>query len=263
MIGFEILFMYFIIYSFLGWLCESIYCSVTQSKIINSGFMYGPYCPIYGFGGLLVVIFLTPFFNFPIVVFLLGMLMTTALEYITSYLMEKAFNAKWWDYSHMKLNINGRVCLLFGIFFGIMGLFATYVIHPYVQDLINMIPLNYLNIIVICIFILIIIDFNSTLYTVLSLEKKLLQIKEIAEKIKDEKINQFNNSELIKQLEELKSNTILKGNNYYKRILEAFPSLDFKKFSNQINELKLELHKKQFLKKQKNKNKKDIKRLSD
>lgn len=245
MIGIEILFMYFFIYSVLGWLCESIYCSITQSKIINSGFMYGPYCPIYGFGGLLVVVVLTPFLNQPVIVFLLGMVMTTTLEYTTSYLMEKAFNAKWWDYSHMKFNINGRVCLLFAIFFGIMGLFATYVIHPYVQKLINIIPQNHLTIIVIGIVILLIIDYISTLYTVLSLENKLFQIKELAERIKSEKINQFNNLEVIKQLEELKSSTILKGNAYYERILEAFPSLDFKKFSNQINELKLELHKKQ------------------
>ncbi len=253
MIGIEILFMYFFIYSVLGWLCESTYCSITQSKIINSGFMYGPYCPIYGFGGLLVVVVLTPFLNQPVIVFLLGMIMTTTLEYTTSYLMEKSFNAKWWDYSHMKFNINGRVCLLFAIFFGIMGLFATYVIHPYVQKLINIIPQNHLTIIVIGVFILLIIDYISTLYTVLSLENKLLQIKELAERIKSEKINQFNNLEVIKQLEELKSSTILKGNSYYERILEAFPSLDFKKFSNQINELKLELHKKQFMKKQKNK----------
>ena len=257
MLEFEILFMYFFIYSVLGWVCEMIFWAITHSKITNTGFMYGPYSPIYGLGGVFVVVCLEPFLKDPIIVFFLGMIAATVLEYITSFLIEKAFNAKWWDYSHLPFNINGRVCLYFATLFGFLGLFTTYIIHPHIKTIINNIPEEYLAGLVMCCIIIMIIDFMSTLNTILNLKSKLIQIKELAEAIADKKINQFNNIELIKQLEELKSSYINKSSVFYKRILEAFPSLEFKKLNNQINELKIELHKRQLNKKIKNKKNKE------
>lgn len=249
MLEFNTLFMYFVIYSILGWICEMIYCSVLQWKITNRGFMYGPYCPIYGFGAVIVVIFLSPIYNNPVLVFLLGMILTTLLEYVTSFFMEKIFNAKWWDYSHLPLNINGRVCLVNSILFGIMGLFLTYMIHPYISNLVSKIPIEYFNSIVLVLVVVMVIDFMSTLNVILNLKRKLIWLKELAESMSDK--SKLNNIELIKQLEELKENTINRSSIFYKRILEAFPHVEFKKFSKQINELKLELNKKQIERKNK------------
>ena len=103
--NFYVDFLYFIIYSFLGWVCEVIFCSVPARKFINRGFLMGPVCPIYGCGALLVIGFLMPFKDSLVMVFAVGMVVTSLLEYITSYAMEKLFHSRWWDYSLSLIHI--------------------------------------------------------------------------------------------------------------------------------------------------------------
>ncbi|HBB29668.1 MAG TPA: hypothetical protein DC000_10580, partial [Clostridiales bacterium] len=110
--NFYVNFIYFIMYSVIGWICEVIFCSIPEKKFINRGFLNGPLCPIYGFGALIVIFFLTPFKDSIFLVFIFGLIVTSTLEYFTSYAMEKLFHSKWWDYSNNRFNINGRVCLL-------------------------------------------------------------------------------------------------------------------------------------------------------
>ena len=95
----ETWFLWLMIYSIIGWVYESTICSIGHRKLINRGFLNGPYCPIYGTGAVLVLLFFA------------GALVTCSLEYLTSWLMEKLFHARWWDYSKRKFNIGGRVCL--------------------------------------------------------------------------------------------------------------------------------------------------------
>ena len=85
----------FTIYSFLGWLCETVYCSVGQRRFVYRGFLNGPVCPIYGFGALLVLFFLMDVKDNLLALFTAGMVVTSTLEYLTSFLMEKLFHAKW------------------------------------------------------------------------------------------------------------------------------------------------------------------------
>ena len=101
----------FTIYSLLGWVCESTYCSILAKKLINRGFLNGPFCPIYGVGALLIVKLLSPFSHNLVILFFASLLLTSLLEYLTGFAMEKLFHAKWWDYSHRRFNIQGRVCL--------------------------------------------------------------------------------------------------------------------------------------------------------
>ena len=130
------LFLYFILYSFLGWCCESVYCSVIQRKWVNRGFLNGPFCPVYGFGALLVLFLLRDVrHSFP-ALFLSGMVMTSVLEYITSVILEKLFHMHWWDYSHMRFNLNGRVCLLNSTLFGLACVLLCHVAHPRVMRLV-------------------------------------------------------------------------------------------------------------------------------
>ena len=114
------LFLLFIAYSTLGWCGEMIYCSVPKGRLCEKrGFLNGFLCPIYGHGALLVLYALRGGFRNPFLTFLFGALLTSALEYFTSWVMEKLFHMRWWDYSHYKFQINGRVCLLNSTCFGL------------------------------------------------------------------------------------------------------------------------------------------------
>lgn len=231
-------FLYLFIYSVLGWICEVIYCRIVHGNWTNRGFLYGPYCPIYGFGALFIILLLSPFVSNPILVFLLSILVTTTLEYITSFLMEKIFNAKWWDYSNEFLNINGRVCLATAIPFGILGVLVMYFIHPYTTKLIELIPGWIINYIVGGLVSLTLLDIITTLSTLLNLKEKLSAAKLLAEKISENGKDMAKNSEVIKQLEEIKISVIEKTNIFHNRIIKAFPNLQFDKYSKQFSEIK-------------------------
>ena len=123
-------FLLFFFCSMLGWLME-VTCKLFQfHRFINRGFLIGPYCPIYGFGAVFVTLLLSGFSDHPVAVFLLAMLVCGTLEYVTSYVMEKLFHARWWDYSQRKFNLNGRANTL--IPFGLLGLVMVYFLKPLV-----------------------------------------------------------------------------------------------------------------------------------
>ena len=129
------IFLLLILYSFLGWCGEMVYCSIGQRKLCEKrGFLNGPLCPIYGHGALLVLVALGQRWNNPISTFLIGMVLTSAVEYLTSYLMEKLFHMRWWDYSHHHFQLNGRICLLNSTLFGLACLVLRYVVHPRVME---------------------------------------------------------------------------------------------------------------------------------
>ena len=146
------------IYSMLGWFIESLYVSITNKRLINSGFLIGPYCPIYGLGALIVLFLLSSFHKNIVLLFILSFLFTSILEYITSYMLEKLFNVLWWDYSKHKFNIKGRVCLLNSTLFGIMSLLVTYLVHPILYNFIESNSINTLRLIFIFFICILLID---------------------------------------------------------------------------------------------------------
>lgn len=158
----EIYFLYFVIYSIAGWAYETIICSVQQRRFVNRGFLNGPYCPIYGSGAVLNVLLIGRLQN-PILIFILSAIISTALEYLTSWLMEKMFHARWWDYSDMKFNIGGRVFLLGAVVFGLMSVVQLKIIHPRLSALIERIPADIRYITSIVMFAVLVSD---TVYTV-------------------------------------------------------------------------------------------------
>ena len=133
-------FAYFIIYSFIGWVYESTLCSITGRKPVNRGFLTGPVCPIYGFGAILVILALGQSELDILPLFLSGGVLTCTLEYFTSWAMERLFSARWWDYSQMRFNLNGRVCLLGFVAFGAFSVVLIRFIHPRITALVGMIP---------------------------------------------------------------------------------------------------------------------------
>lgn len=134
----EKIFLWLMIYSFFGWVYESILCSITSGSLVNRGFLNGPICPVYGFGALVIIL---AFWWEPDIhiwnLFFSSMVLTCTLEYFTSWAMEKLFHARWWDYSQYRFNLNGRVCLLGAVAFGTFSVLLIKVVHPRVAAFVD------------------------------------------------------------------------------------------------------------------------------
>ena len=126
----EIYFLLFITYAFFGWLLEVICKLIQEKRFMNRGFLIGPYCPIYGWGALAITILLKKYLDDPIALFFMSVIICSVIEYLTSYILEKKYHARWWDYSNKKYNINGRICLETLIPFGILGMIISYFTNP-------------------------------------------------------------------------------------------------------------------------------------
>lgn len=131
---------YFFFYSFIGWFFESCYCSVKPRKWVNRGFLRGPFCPIYGVGALVIMICLVPLRSLTenlwlneLVIFVAGMILCDIVEFMTSYIMEKLFHARWWDYSNKKFNIQGRICLTHTLYWGTCSCLFVFILEPIVN----------------------------------------------------------------------------------------------------------------------------------
>lgn len=132
--GFAVLFLFFFIYSVIGYICEVGFCTLVNKKLTYSrGFLIGPYLPIYGTGAVIVSSLLQKFSEDYVTLFVMSMVYCSVLEYLTSYFMEKIFHLRWWDYSKKKFQINGRVCLSNAILFGIGGVFIIEVFNPLIS----------------------------------------------------------------------------------------------------------------------------------
>lgn len=184
-------FLLFIIYSFIGWIIEMIATFVGTKKLINRGFLIGPYCPIYGFGALIMLYILSSSKNNIVYLYVMFVVYASLLEYITSYLMEKLFNARWWDYSKDKYNLNGRICLSNSLAFGILGIVLGYIINPFVVKTLNMLSLNTMNWIAILLFIIFALDFLITFNIVSRIRKNIILInKDMTEDV-NKQISKF------------------------------------------------------------------------
>ena len=187
----------FFFYSAAGWLLESIYCSIGEKRIINRGFLTGPLCPIYGTAALVMTILIyNPFKDRPLMIFLLGIVLCDIVEFITSYIMEKLFSARWWDYTYEFLNIGGRICLKHTLYWGIISVAFVRVLHPAVENLyakINGDYLIYILIAVLAIFTLDLINAVRKALDIRKLEKTLNSLqKTFNELINDpKKINEL------------------------------------------------------------------------
>lgn len=180
---FTILLSYFIIYSFLGWVLESVYKSIIGKKFVNSGFVMGPFCPIYGFGAIIIYMFLDGFKDNFVLVFLIGVIVFSIWECLVGYFLEKVFNTKYWDYSSEKFNYRGRICLRMSLIWGILGVFFTYVLHPIISNAIQKLPENLLNPILAIILLSLILDFIISAIKVKNIEMRLSKLKEIQESL--------------------------------------------------------------------------------
>lgn len=126
------LILYFFVYSFLGWLLETIYALFVLGTFVKRGFLYGPLCPIYGFGAILLIVILNKTKGKKTLEFFVSMIVFSVFEYIVSFVFEKVFGLRWWDYSNDFLNINGRISIAYSVAWGVIGLLFNEKLHPFV-----------------------------------------------------------------------------------------------------------------------------------
>lgn len=173
----------FIIYAFIGWCTEVSYAALDRGIFVNRGFLNGPYCPIYGCGVVIVVAALTPLKDNLLILFAGSFLLTSILEYITGFILEKVFHNKWWDYSNKPFNLHGYVCLKFSIYWGLACTFIMDVLHPIIYKGITMIP-HILGVVLLCIIMTgFAVDCGVTVSTILKFNKRLKVMDEMAAKI--------------------------------------------------------------------------------
>lgn len=175
-------FLWFLFYSFVGWMYESILVSCQQHRLVNRGFLNGPLCPIYGTGAILGVAILGNVRN-PIIIFLISMVGATILEYTTSWVMEQLFHARWWDYSNFRFNLQGRVCLLGALIFGLGGVGVVLGSQPYVERVTDMIPLPMMHTLVTVLALITIIDLAVTVTGMLEFEQVLDSVAQVVQDV--------------------------------------------------------------------------------
>lgn len=235
---------YFFIYAFIGWVVEVSYHAVTKGKFINRGFLAGPYCPIYGFGAISVIYFLTDIAEKnKLVLFLGSMLIAALIEFVAGFLLEKIFHERWWDYSDRKLNIGGYICLEFSAIWGMFCFLLYEAVHPLIEKLVDLVPDDFIKYLGIGLVIIMTLDLIASIVTLIGLNKEFKSIDKISRDIKkvSDKIGvrvydktvqiESRQEELRKKPEfieienRIKDLKERKGQLEEKRILKSFPNL--------------------------------------
>ena len=207
-------FLLFLIYSFLGWCMEVTLISIQNKRFVNRGFLIGPYCPIYGFGAILITLVLGRYKYDLLVLFVMTVVTCGILEYLTSWAMEVVFKARWWDYSTEKFNLNGRVCLKNLVAFGLLGLVATYILNPIFLGWINNLGENTMKLTAIGLAILYTID-NIISYIIIFSFRKVTK-----------KINNRQKQDNTEQITEMVKELFAEKSFLHRRFINAYPKLE-------------------------------------
>jgi|GEM_PF-221390 len=237
----------FFIYAFFGWCAEVIFHAVSEGKFTNRGFLNGPICPIYGFGVIIVVLCLEPIKDNLLLLFLGSVVLTTALEFITGFALEKIFNDKWWDYSGEPYNLLGYVCLRFALIWGIACVLVVDVLYPPIAEFTRLIP-STLSIIVLSLSLaLTVFDASITLIETFKLKKKLVfgehtenGIRKVSDGVggivANGTLNAVEKLEEGKEAVELKTVSAISGLSAVQaRLIAAYPRLKHGKYNDSIS----------------------------
>lgn len=229
---------FFAFYSFLGWCIEVLYYFKNEHRFVNRGFLFGPFCPIYGCGVLSLVLFLDNYRNNLLLLFILACILTTVLEYYTGYLLEKIFKTKWWDYSQDPFNLHGRVCLHYSLLWGVGEIFILKILHPMVVNSINNIPQVAGDLLLSIFVIYFLIDFCFTISSLMQFNKISFAFQFAQENFFFEKPGI-----LFSSTKEKAMDTIRNFENLFGRIKYNFSNLSYRPFTLIIKSLKDKLKK--------------------
>ncbi len=218
------LFLFFLSYAFLGWICEEIWCTVKSRKITKRGMLHGPICPIYGFGSVLILYLLEPWRSTWVRLFFASVIVTSILEYFTSWLLEKLFHAKWWDYSKEPLNLNGRVCIVNSAAFGVGGLALEHLIHPLVERFLYLdFAAPYINYIAGGLLALILLDLLVTVRKLVDFAATMEKIRTYADTLKAryEEEEWFKPQSFLTMVESIKEKAAVETSKFTQKSLET------------------------------------------
>ena len=192
---------WFLVYSILGWVVESIYMSFCNKKWTNRGFIHGPICPIYGVGALTVFFLLRPFSGNYFVLYFCGMVLATTLEYITGIVMQKIFGCIWWDYNDKPFNYKGILCLESSIAWGFYTVFLFWFLQRGVEGIVNLYPRKIGKILASFLLLYYAVDFAISMIGAIDLNEKLRKLNRIVEEIQErlKKINIHRTKKWIKE----------------------------------------------------------------
>lgn len=222
-ITFKRILAYFIIYSFLGFIIETIFGMLTKGVVESrQSCLYGPFCCIYGLGAAIMIPGLQKFKKRNWTLFLAGAIEGSIVEYIISWVGEMIFHIKWWDYSNMPFDINGRICLLFTIFWGILALVLIRLINPYIEKFIDKIPAKLFSIITIGGTILLIIDLLITAFGLQVFYTRFTNEHNL--NLKEDKYLMVSQEVLDNKVVQKLSNTMFSN----EKMLRTFPNIKFK-----------------------------------
>ena len=180
--------LFFYIYCFFGWIIESIYVSVCTGNWVNRGFMRGPVIPIYGTGAIIILFAVIPFRTSPILVFIIGTIAASVLEFVTGFVMESIYKVRYWDYSDKPFNLCGYICLFNSLCWGVLSILLIYLVHSWVEK--GVLFLNDMVLLSIDsgISSLFIVDLFNSSTTAVELKKMLAN----SQKLKDDLMNVHN-----------------------------------------------------------------------
>jgi uncharacterized membrane protein len=251
------LFLMFITFSFLGWMIETVYCSVKEKRFIYRGFLHGPICPIYGFGALSVGIPLSYIKINPVLdiflVYIAGAVICTFVEYIIGFIFEKFFKLKLWDYSGYPFNLHGRIWIGYSLGWGVLSLILVYLVNPLMNNFIALIPYNVKSILIVFLGSALAVDLTVTILNVTDIAKKLGELKNLFSKLQlkfrtaGEQGADFSFFE-VKSDDEIDNYKKLAKKLAKNRIIRRFPNFSIKNFAEQLkiikNKFKLDRKKK-------------------
>jgi len=216
----------------MGWVLESVCKTIEQKKFVNSGFLHGPFCPIYGFGAIIMLLCLNGLKERQIVLFIIAFFILSIWEYLVGLLLEKAFKTKYWDYSHLKFNIHGRVCLKNSIFWGLLGVIFICYLHPFIDRNIKLIDIGLLLYINVIIGIAILVDLTVSVIAVTNFEIMIKKANEIGDTLKEK----------IKELKDLTDKNKLRVEVVEKKSIESIEKI-IKELKRRQAKLKIRMYK--------------------
>ena len=230
-------FIWFIAYSFLGWAWETIITSIPQRRFVNRGFLNGPYCPIYGAGALLFIFVTNNIENIP-ARFILGATIACVLEYVTSWVLELIFHARWWDYVPRRFNLNGRICLEGFLIFGLAAVVMPYA-HQYIANMTAQLSAPILNSIFSIILIGFIADIIITNRALSKFNRILREYQKIIDKRRLDILEFIRRGRSVFEMRIGKNSQIRNVLSFQqRRILDAFPHFDSTLYEEALNRLR-------------------------
>lgn len=260
----NVYFCLFVIFSFLGWSIEVLYSVIKKHKLINRGFLFGPFCPIYGIGIIIIYFISNLFINafkltsnqYILSLFFLIILLTSMLEFFTGLILEKIFHTRWWDYSNKFLNINGYICFSFAIIWGVLGIILFYFIKNNLYLLKLLLLKNFSNSIILILLTYFSIDFLITFKYLIDFKYLVIEFEEYTHRFNQHRINikenfdiemlknKHENSSLIKSIvkQNMKFSEIKQSINDFKSHYFSFDSKSetaekLKQYTNSINKI--------------------------